>query len=352
MSKLKRILHVDLDAFFASVEQNEDLSLKGKPVIIGGRTSRGVVATCSYEARKFGIHSAMPTYKARELCPDGVFLSGRYELYSEYSKKVFKILKRYSTKIEKVSIDEAYIDLLDFNESAVIIAREIKKQIKEETGLTISIGISYNKFLAKLASDWEKPDGIFMITPNMIPDLLLDLDIIEIHGLGKKTAEKLYSMNITKIADLYRLSKKDIEFILGNKYGNDIYNKIRGIDHREVTTASDRKSIGVENTLSDNILDRKEIWIHLETYSKSVYSMMAEKSYKCKTLTIKFKYDDFTINTKSKSVVDYISTEKEFLNIMKYLFQSIKFEKRVRLLGVSASNLVKEDKKQLSFIDF
>jgi DNA polymerase-4 len=351
MGRYRRILHVDLDAFFASVEQNENPLLKGKPVIIGGQSDRGVVATCSYEARLFGVHSAMPMYKAKELCKDAICLNGNHKLYSDYSRRVFKILSRYAKSMEKVSIDEAYLEL-DENAESSILAKKIKEDVFENTGLTLSIGISYNKFLAKLASEWNKPNGTFMITPDMIPELLFPMKISKIHGLGKKTAEKLYKMNIGVVEDLYKLSKREIIFILGENYGLEIYNKIRGIDCRKIKTKYERKSIGVERTLRENLSDRNKIWSKLEECTIEVEEILKKKNLSAKTITIKYKYEDFENQTRSRTLPCGLAEEKEILNAVKRIFEQINFEKRVRLLGVSVSNLEDLGIRQLSFVDF
>lgn len=351
MKRLRRILHVDLDAFFAAVEQNEDKSLLGKPVIIGGQSDRGVVSTCSYEARKFGVHSAMPMYKAKELCPKGIYLKGNHNLYGEYSKKVFDILRKYAKNMEKVSIDEAYLELGDMNESSVLVAKNIKKEISKTLGLNISIGISYNKFLAKLASEWKKPDGLFMITPDMIPKILFPLDISKIHGLGKKTAIKLYNMNIYTIEDLHLLSKREIIFILGENYGIDIYNRIRGIDERAVKSESKRKSIGTETTLKENLSDRDKIWMKLKECIKEAYKILYEKNLSAKTITIKYKYQDFENQTRSKTIQRGVVSLEEITKVSKEIFDNIIFEKRIRLIGISLSNFESNQIRQLSFID-
>ncbi|MCD6436216.1 MAG: DNA polymerase IV, partial [Clostridiales bacterium] len=195
----RKIIHVDMDAFFASVEQLDFPELRGKPVIVGGTSSRGVVATCSYEAREFGVHSAMPNFQAKKLCPKGIYVHGRHQRYEEISREIFSLLTEITDEIIKVSIDEAYLDVTNLYLSPEYIAKYIKKKIKKETGLNISVGISYNMFLAKIASDWDKPDGLFIIRKEDMPDILKPLSIIKIHGLGKKSAGKLNNIGIYTI---------------------------------------------------------------------------------------------------------------------------------------------------------
>ena len=240
------ILHVDMDAFFASVEQLDNKSLRGKPVIVGGVSERGVVSTCSYEARKYGVHSAMPIFIARKLCPHGIFVRTRFYRYKEISNKVFNILRDVTSIIEPLSIDEAYLDITNSKfKSGLEAAKYIKYRVLKEVGLTISIGISYNKFLAKLASDWNKPNGIMIIDKEMMPDLLMPFPVSKIYGLGKKSVEKLNNMGIFIVKDLYEMPKEFYIEYLG-KYGLEIYDRIRGIDNREVVPVRDRKSFGKE----------------------------------------------------------------------------------------------------------
>ena len=236
------ILHVDMDAFFASVEQLDNPQLRGKPVIVGGVSERGVVSTCSYEARKFGVKSAMPVFMAQRLCPKGHFVRVRYHRYKEISNKIFAIFREVTQLVEPLSIDEAYLDVTNSRFlSGMEAAIYIKSRVLKEIGLTLSIGISYNKFLAKLASDWNKPNGIKVIDKDMIPKILLPLSISKIYGLGKKSVQRLNNMGIYIIKDLYPLNKEFFLEYLG-KSGLDIYERIRGIDKRIVEVNRDRKS--------------------------------------------------------------------------------------------------------------
>ena len=260
----KVILHVDMDAFFASVEQADNPYLRGKPVIIGGTSERGVVSTCSYEARKFGVHSAMPVFMAKGLCPMGIFLPVRMERYKEVSNKIFNIFKEVTPLIEPLSIDEAFLDLTEAEfKSGIDAAFYIKNKVKKELGLNLSIGISYNKFLAKLASDWNKPNGLKVIEEDMLPDILFPLSISKIYGLGKRSVDKLNNMGLFTVKDLYELP---LEFFIEymGKQGIEIYERIRGIDSREVKISRERKSVGKERTFKANIGNKEELKEYLK----------------------------------------------------------------------------------------
>lgn len=301
----RKILHVDMDAFFASVEQVDHPELKGKPVIVGGNSERGVVATCSYEARVYGIHSAMSSQLAKKLCPHAIFVRGRHSRYSQVSKQVFSILESMSNVIEKVSIDEAYIDVTDLYQSSHYIALSIKKSVYEATGLTVSVGISYNKFLAKLASDWNKPDGIFEIKEEDVDILLDDLPVIKVHGLGKKSVERLNRIGIFTIRDLKKYSVESLSGILGDQWAKEIYNRIRGIDDRPIGVVSDRKSIGKETTFHEDSDDRAYLLGILEDYLIENVAHLKKKQLLAKTVVIKVKYEDFEVITRSHSMNSY-----------------------------------------------
>ena len=291
------ILHVDMDAFFASVEQLDNKNLRGKPVIVGGVSERGVVSTCSYEARKYGIHSAMPIFIARKLCPHGIYLRTRIYRYKEVSSEVFNILKDVTDIIEPLSIDEAYLDITNsrFN-SGIEAANYIKSRVLKEIGLTISIGISYNKFLAKLASDWNKPNGINIITKDMVPEILLPFPVSRIYGLGKKSAEKLNNMGIFLVKDLYDMPKEFYIEYLG-KYGLEIYDRIRGIDNREVEAQRDRKSYGREKTLKIDTKEKEDLLEYLYDFSKEISNQLIRENLEGKTITVKYKTEDFQSHT-------------------------------------------------------
>lgn len=279
--------------FFASVEQRDNPELRGKPVIVGGVSERGVVSTCSYEARKYGVHSAMPIFMAREKCPNGIFVSGRYGKYTKVSQEIFKLFNELTPLVEPVSIDEGFLDLSEAKiKDGMEAARYIKNRVYREIGLTLSIGISYNKFLAKLASDWNKPNGIKEITKEMIPDILLPLSISKVHGLGKISVAKLNNMGIYYIKDLYNMPKEFYLEYLG-KSGIDIYNRIRGIDNRKVEVVRERKSVGKERTLKFDTKIKEELLEYIKEFSFEIEDILSRKNVMGKTVTLKYKTKDF-----------------------------------------------------------
>lgn len=343
---IKKIIHVDMDAFFASVEVMDNPKLKGKPVIVGGTSERGVVATCSYEARTFGVHSAMPLFMAKEKCPHGVYLPVRYGRYKEISNKVFSILEDVTSIIEPLSIDEAYLDITNSKFEPMEAAKYIKGTIRKELGITISAGISYNKFLAKIASEWNKPDGIMEITEDMVPKILFPLSISKIYGLGEKSVKKLNNIGIFKVQELYSLPKELFTYYFG-KYGDEIYNRIRGIDYREVNVNRDRKSIGKETTLRINTNDKNELLKYIDRFSKEISSILKERRLSGRTLTIKYKTWDFKSHTKSKTLSrDINEYEDIFKSAIELLTDEIMGEE-LRLIGLSISSLKEDTVHQL-----
>ncbi|KHD15752.1 DNA polymerase IV [Clostridium butyricum] len=342
------ILHVDMDAFFASVEQLDNPELKGKPVIVGGISERGVVSTCSYEARKYGVHSAMPIFMAKEKCPNGIFVSGRYGRYTKISQEIFKILSDVTPIIEQVSIDEGYLDLSQSRfENGIDAARYIKNKVFKEIGLTISVGISYNKFLAKLASDWNKPNGIKEISRSMIPDILLPLPLSKIHGLGKISVGKLNNMGIFYIKDLYNMDKNFYIEYLG-KNGLDIYDRIRGIDNRKIETIRERKSVGKERTLKFDTDNKEELLQYLKEFSFEIEEMLCAKNVVGKTVTLKFKTKDFENHTRSRTLNNYISHHEDIFNVSKELLESEELKSNLRLIGVSISSFKEKEIEQMT----
>ncbi|ACA54486.1 DNA polymerase IV [Clostridium botulinum] len=342
------IIHVDMDAFFASVEQMDNKKLKGKPVIVGGIGERGVVSTASYEARKYGVHSAMPVFIAKKRCPFGIYVPGRHERYKEVSNSIFKILYKITPIIEPVSIDEAYLDITNIKEESIKVAEHIKKRVKDEMGLTLSVGISYNKFLAKLASEWNKPDGIKIIRQDMIPSILMPLPINKIHGIGKKSVEKLNNIGIYTVEDMHKLSRDFcIEYF--GKFGVEIYERIRGIDYREVKVSRERKSIGKEITLKKDITDKEEMKKYLLDFSNKVSTNLYKRNSGGKTVTVKIKTSNFQTHTRSKTVDDYIRDKDEIYNIACDILEHINFKEPIRLIGLTVSNLGENKIKQLTF---
>jgi DNA polymerase-4 len=348
----RKILHVDMDAFFASVEQVDNPELRGKPIIVGGNSERGVVATCSYEARVYGVRSAMSSQLAKKLCPHAIFVRGRHSRYSQVSKQIFNIIEGMANVIEKVSIDEAYIDVTDLYQSPMFIAQEIKKAVYKATGLTVSVGISYNKFLAKLASDWNKPDGIFEIKEYQVADLLDDQPVIKVHGLGKKSVEKLNRIGIFTIRDLKKYSVDSLSGIFGEQWAKEVYNRIRGIDDRPVGSVTDRKSIGKETTFHEDSDDRTYLLGVLEDYLVDNVANLKRKNLVAKTVVIKVKYEDFDVITRSHSLETHTDDIGLFRETMHLIYDKIVFEKKVRLIGVTLSNVIEADAVQMTLFDF
>ncbi|HHY77626.1 MAG TPA: DNA polymerase IV [Clostridiales bacterium] len=345
------IVHVDMDAFFASVEQMDNPKLKGKPVIVGGSGPRGVVSTCSYEARKYGIHSAMPMYIARQLCPEGIFLPVRYERYVEVSKIVFQILHSITYRVEAVSIDEAYLDISDIDDDPVHIVNIIKKRVKESTGLTLSAGISYNKFLAKTASEWNKPNGLMVITEDMVPEILKPLPISKVYGIGSKSIERLNQIGIYTIEQLLRLTEEEMIYFFG-KYGIEIYNRIRGHDDRPVCTQRETKSIGRETTFDSDTMDKTFLKKVLSEFAEELANSLMEESLYAKTVTVKIKNQDFKTHTKSKTLKRYINSYKEIKEAAFEILDDYNIEQGIRLIGLSLSNFTDVRYEQLSIFEW
>jgi len=349
-SEKLNIIHVDLDAFYASVEEQDNPSLKGLPVIVGGTSNHGIVTTANYEARKYGIHSAMPIFIAKQKCPHGCFLPVRMERYKEVSRQVFEILYEVTDLVEPLSIDEAYLDISQTNTDPIKIAKEIKRKVMKETGLTISIGISYNKFLAKLASDWNKPNGLKVITKDMVPDILLPLPVKSVYGIGAKSAKKLNSIGIYTIEDLMRLSEEFLVEFFG-KSGIEIYNRIRGIDSRKVNTSRERKSIGTETTFSHYTNDKNILKNFLHNFALELESDLESRNLQAKTITLKIKDINFKIRTKSKTLNRYVNSFEDIFEVAENLLDEIEIEKELRLIGLTASNLETLKLEQLSLFD-
>lgn len=343
----KIILHVDMDAFFAAVEQADNPQLKGKPVIVGGVSERGVVSTCSYEARKYGVRSAMPIFIAQKLCPHGIYLKVRYYRYKEISNKIFTIFKEITPLVEPLSIDEAFLDLSEskFNDG-LEAAQYIKRRVFQEVGLTLSIGISYNKFLAKLASDWNKPNGIKIITKEMIPDVLKPLPVSKIYGLGEKSVKKLNNMGMFKVDDLYELPK-DFFIEYFGKYGIDIYERIRGIDNREVKVNRDRKSYGRENTLKFDTEDKEDILYYVKSFCLELSEELKRRNVFIKTITVKYKTSNFESHTRSRSLNYYTNDLNTIYNVAHEIVNDEVFEEGIRLIGVTVSGVKEETVEQL-----
>lgn len=345
-----KIIHLDMDAFYASVEERDNPSLKGHPVIVGGLSDHGVVTTANYVARKYGIHSAMPIFKAKKLCPNGYYISPRISKYGEESRQVFNILYEFTDLVEQVSIDEAYLDVSHIDKCPLRIVREIKEAVFKRTGLTMSVGISYNKFLAKLASDWNKPNGIKIISPHMIPEILLPLSVKSVHGIGPKSAKKLNNIGIYTIRDLILLPE-DFLIDLFGKSGRETFNRIRGIDHRVVDTSRERKSLGTETTLEKGTWDKDELTSYLGEFSNEISNALIFKKLHGRTISLKVKYANFTVHSRSRTLSNHTNSQVEIFNTTIGLLDEISLGEEIRLIGLSISNLISIDLKQLSLFN-
>jgi len=347
-SEIKKIIHVDMDAYYASVEQRENPSLKGKPIIVGGMPdTRGVVCTCSYEARKFGIKSAMASAKAYKLCPRAVFLYPNMKLYESVSYQINKILHEFTDIIEPLSLDEAFLDVTSNKmemPSATLIAKEIKKRILQELKLTASAGVSYNKFLAKIASDMNKPNGLTVIKPNEAENFIEKLPIGKFFGIGKVTESRLMKMGFNTGADLKKLDKFQMHSLFGRS-GDFFYDIVRGIDNREVITNWVRKSYGREETYQTDLIELDDIYIKLNELALELSELLKEDTIQGRTITLKVKYSDFVTITRSITLNDFISQEREeIFRLGKNLLNKTEAGKRkIRLLGISVSNFYREE---------
>lgn len=358
MDKKRKIIHIDMDAFYASIEQRDNPDLKGKPVIVGGSPQgRGVVATCSYEARKYGIHSAMPCKTAYKRCPYAVFVRPRFEVYKSISYEIREIFYKYTDLVEPLSLDEAYLDVTNNKMNiryATDIAKRIKQEIYDKTGLTASAGVSYNKFLAKLASDYKKPAGLTVIREDNTQKFLDDLPISKFFGVGKVTQKVLNNLGINNGYDLRQLEINELESIFKNR-GYLFYQLARGIDHRDVEPHRERKSIGSETTLVENLDIEDEKLINILDELCEEVSQRAEYLNKCgRTVVLKVKYSDFTQITRSTSVNKEISSHEDIRTNIYNLFKNIEHNhKEIRLIGVTLSNLInKEEVTNITIFEY
>ncbi len=340
----RKIIHVDMDAFFASVEQRDHPALRGKPIAVGHAGARGVVATASYEARKFGVHSAMPSAKARELCPQLIFVHSRMKHYQAVSRRVREIFERYTDVIEPVSIDEAYLDVTVNKigaQTGLEIAKLIKRDIREELGLIASAGVSYNKFLAKIASDYRKPDGLCVIHPDQAIDFIDKLPIEAFWGVGPATAKRLHALGINTASELRAMSLARLTELFG-KAGLTYYNFVRGIDDRKVTTHRERKSVGCEETFGRDIRG-KAIDEALEEVITELVRRVNRSSFKGKRLTLKVRFPDFTTLTRSSSGSQYLDEADTVRVLAQKLLASVSLPATgIRLLGLSVSKTEQE----------
>jgi DNA polymerase-4 len=342
----RKIIHVDMDAFFASVEQRDHPELRGKPVAVGGSSKRGVVAAASYEARTFGVKSAMPSVTAARRCPDLIFVKHRFEVYKEVSAQIREIFQRHTDLVEPLSLDEAYLDVTHDKQgigSATRIAQAIRAAIQAETQLTASAGISYNKFIAKIASDQNKPDGMCVIRPAQGPDFVAGLPVRRFHGVGPRTAEKMAALSIETGADIRAQS---LDFLTAHfgKFAGYLYNAARGIDNRPVKPHRQRKSVGGERTYGEDIYEREALHSALDEIVRIVWERIERNEAQGRTVTLKAKYSDFQQVTRSRSVDAVVADRAEFAAIGHDLLdQLIPVRTGVRLLGLTLASLVGDD---------
>jgi DNA polymerase-4 len=338
---LRKIIHVDMDAFYASVEQRDNPELRGKPVAVGGMR-RGVVAAASYEARRFGIRSAMPSVTALRRCPDLIFVKPRFDAYREVSNRIRAIFRDYTPHVEPLSLDEAYLDVTEDLKGigiATRIAEEIRARIREETQLTASAGVSYNKFLAKLASDQNKPDGLCVVPPGKGEAFVAPLPVKRFHGIGPKTAERMAGLGIHTGADLRAQSLAFLAHNFGSS-GDYYYNLARGICHRQVKPDRPYKSIGAEDTFLEDLNDETALCAELDRISRTVWRRIEDKGIVGRTVTLKVKYRDFQIITRARSLPRAVAGREEFLEIGCALLHGLMpLPKSIRLLGLTLSGL-------------
>ena len=342
----RKIIHVDMDAFYASVEQMDNPELKGKPLAVGGSEVRGVVSAASYEARKFGVRSAISGIQAKKLCPDLIFVRPRFDRYKEISKKIRKIFLDYIDLVEPLSLDEAYLDVTENkkgNPSATLIAQEIRKRIFEEVGLTASAGISVNKFVAKIASDYNKPNGQKTVNPDEVEAFLEKLDIKKFYGVGKVTAEKMYQLGIFTGYDLKQKTLEYLEKHFGNS-GFHYYQICRGIHNSAVKPNRKIKSVGAERTFGENLSSEIFMEERLQSIAKELEKRLQKSKISGKTITLKIKYSDFTLQTRSKTLLYFVNDKNIILDVAKDLLYQERLRNSVRLLGISIHNLNNEEK--------
>jgi len=343
MPPVRKIIHIDMDAFYASVEQRDRPELKGRPVIVGGDPkSRGVVAACSYEARKFGVHSAMACATAYRLCPEAVFIRSRFDVYRAVSAQIREIFHEYTDLVEPLSLDEAFLDVTkNYKDmpSATLIAREIKRKIYERTGrLTASAGVSFNKFLAKVASDMHKPNGITVVTPEMADEFIDRLPIRKFFGVGKVTEEKMRNLGIKTGADLKKFEKEQLIQLFG-KSGHYFFDIAHGLDDRPVEPNRIRKSIGHETTFAEDIDDMDRMIEILEDIAADLENSLNKRDAKGRTITLKVKYYDFQSITRSVTIDEPADSAAVIMeHVGPLLSKTDARDKRVRLLGISVSN--------------
>ena len=343
----RKIIHVDMDAFYASVEQLDNPLLRGKPIAVGGSENRGVVSAASYEARKFGVRSAISGVMAKKNCPELIFVTPRFDRYKEISKQIQKIFYEYTDLVEPLSLDEAYLDVTvnkKGNPSASLLAQEIRQRIFDTVGLTASAGISVNKFVAKIASDYNKPNGQKTVNPEELISFLEELPIRKFYGVGKVTTEKMYQLGIFTGLDLKNKSLEFLEKHFG-KSGNFYYNVVRGIHNSEVKSNRITKSVAAEHTFDINLSSEIFMIEKLDSIATTLEKRLKKHNVAGKTITLKIKYSDFTQQTRSKTMPYFIANKALILEVATELLYQERMKDSVRLLGISLSNLNTEQKQ-------
>jgi DNA polymerase IV len=344
----RKIIHIDMDAFYASIEQRDHPEYRGKPVVVGGLPDgrRGVVATASYEARRFGVHSAMSSKRAQQLCPSAIFLRPRFDVYKEVSLRMREIFSRYTDLIEPLSLDEAYLDVTRDKQqigSAIEIAKLIREAIENELQLTASAGVSINKFVAKVASDLNKPNGLAFIGPSKIETFMEILPVEKFFGVGKVTAEKMNKMGLHTGADLKKLTEQELTKFFG-KAGRFYYNIVRGIDERRVEPNREIKSIGAEDTFPFDLATMEEMHAELGKITHTLHRRLQEHGLSGRTITLKIKYSDFKQVTRNRSFLQPVYDEETIYDTSKQLLEAaVTEDKQVRLLGITLSNFGEAD---------
>jgi DNA polymerase IV (DinB-like DNA polymerase) len=356
---LRVIMHLDMDAFYSSVEQRENPDLRGKPVIVGadpkGGKGRGVVAGCSYEARKFGVHSAQPISMTYRLCPSGIYLKPNYTLYEQVSEQIMELLRQFSEKLEPMSIDEAFMDVSDkvtsFEEAAKLAA-EIKREVKEKAQLTCSVGVAPNKSVAKIASDFKKPDGLTVVTPQKVREFLSPLPVGKVSGIGKKSSEILGAKGIQTIGDLAATHPSKLTEAFG-KYGTRLWQVANGIDDEEVVTSYSIKSISSETTFEEDVIDRGKAKEAFAALIRDVHARVLSQKVLFRTVGIKVRLEDFTTFTRAKTYTRYTDDKAIMEEYVKELFSE--FERspaKIRLVGVRVSNFRRMDTEQETLLNW
>jgi len=351
----RRVLHCDMDCFYAAVHMRDDPSLRGKPVVIGGRPeSRGVVAAASYEVRRFGVHSAMPSSRARRLCPDAIFIPPDFRRYSKESEKIFAIYRELTPLVQAVSIDEAYLDVTDHlgeAGSATALAKEIRRRVREERGLTVSVGVGPNRLVAKIASDFDKPDGLTVVRPARVQAFLDPLPVRRLHGVGPATERALLEMKVQTIADLRALPVEALAERFG-KHGRVLHEFARGIDERPVETHQERKSLGTENTYAEDLTDLAAMEAEVDRMAQEVADSLGRSGFAGCTVTLKVRYEDFTTVTRSRTFAVPVHDRVTIALCARDLLRRTEAPRRpVRLIGVTASNLGRERISQLPLFE-